>query len=53
MKTNFQVYGRFGRVISNHICDHEKELHHRAAEEARKACANYPGKCWVRQITIR
>ena len=53
MKTIFQVYGRFGRVISEHICDHEKELHHRAAEEARRACAKYPGECWVRQITRR
>ncbi len=51
MKTVFEVYGRFGRVISRHICDHEKELHHRAAEEARKACANYHGDSWVRQYT--
>ncbi len=40
MKTVFEVYGRFGRVISRHVCDHEKELHHRAAEEARKAPAD-------------
>lgn len=42
-KTNFQVYTYFGRVISNHACDHSKELHHRAAEEARKSCAAYAG----------
>jgi hypothetical protein len=48
-KTTFEVYTYFGRVISRHICDHTKELHHRAADEARKACAAYPGKAWVRQ----
>ena len=53
MKTVFEVYGRFGRVISRHVCDHEKELHHRAAEEARKACAAYPGDAWVRQYTLQ
>lgn len=51
MKTIFQVYGRFGRVISEHVCDHEKELHHRAAEEARLACANYSREAWVRMVT--
>ena len=50
MKTTFEVYTYFGRVVSRHVCDHEKELHHRAAEEARKACANYPGTAWVRMI---
>ena len=52
MKTTFEVYTHFGRVISRHVCDHEKELHHRAQEEARKACAAYRaagGKAWVRQ----
>lgn len=51
MKTVFEVYGRFGRVISEHVCDHEKELHHRAAEAARVACANHHGDAWVRQFT--
>jgi hypothetical protein len=48
-KTVFEVYTHFGRVISRHVCDHTKELHHRAAEEARKACAAYSGNAWVRQ----
>lgn len=46
--TTFEVYTYFGRVISRHTCDHGKETHHRAAEEARIACLNYPGKAWVR-----
>lgn len=49
MRTTFEVYTYFGRVISRHVCDHAKELHHRAAEEARLACAAYPGTAWVRQ----
>lgn len=48
--TTFEVYTYFGRVISRHVCDHTKELHHRAAEEARKACAAYPGNAWVRMV---
>lgn len=47
-KTTFEVYTYFGRVISRHVCDHSKELHHRASEEARLACARYPGEAWVR-----
>lgn len=47
-KTTFEVYTRFGRVVSRHAWDHTKELHHRAAEEARLACAAYPGDAWVR-----
>lgn len=49
-KTTFEVYTYFGRVISRHVCDHTKELHHRASEEARLACARYPGNAWVRVI---
>lgn len=49
-KTTFQVYTYFGRVISNHVCDHDKETHHRALEEARKAAHNYEGQTWVRQL---
>lgn len=49
-RTTFQVYTYFGRVLSNHVCDHDKELHHRAAESARLACAAHGGKAWVRQI---
>jgi hypothetical protein len=49
-KTVFEVYTRFGRVISRHTCDHTRELHHRAQEEARLACAAYPGDAWVRQV---
>jgi ribosomal protein L16/L10AE len=51
-RTVFEVYGPFGRVISRHVCGHDKELHHRALEEARKAVErihNYGGKAWVRQ----
>lgn len=47
-KTVFEVYTYFGRVISRHVCDHAKETHHRAAEEARSACHNYQGTAWVR-----
>ena len=47
-KTTFEVYTRFGRIISRHICDHTKETHHRAMEEARLACERYPGTAWVR-----
>ncbi len=50
-KTVFEVYTHFGRVISRHVCDHSKELHHRAKEEARMACAAYPGVAWVRTVT--
>lgn len=53
MKTVFEVYGRFGHVISWHVCDHEKESNHRALEEARKACAAHHVDCWIRQYTIR
>lgn len=49
MKTVFEVYTHFGRVISRHTCNHDKETHHRAAEEARIAARDYPGKAWVRQ----
>lgn len=49
-RTTFEVYTYFGRVISRHTCDHSVELHHRAAEEARVACASYPGKAWVRIV---
>jgi hypothetical protein len=49
-KTVFEVYTRFGRVISRHVCDHTIELHHRAAEEARMSCARYPGDAWVRMV---
>lgn len=48
IRTTFEVYTYFGRIVSRHVCDHTKELHHRAAEEARKACAAYPGEAWVR-----
>lgn len=50
-KTIFEVYTHFGRVISHHVCDHTKELHHRASEEARLACARYPGDAWVRMVS--
>ena len=50
-KTVFEVYTRFGRVISRHVCDHTTELHHRAAEEARMSCARYPGDAWVRMVS--
>lgn len=49
MKTVFEVYTHFGRVVSRHVCNHTKETHHRAAEEARKSLLSYPGKAWVRQ----
>jgi hypothetical protein len=50
-KTIFEVYTYFGRVISRHVCDHAKELHHRAKEEARLSCARYPGTAWVRTVS--
>jgi len=43
----FEVYTYFGRVVSRHPIKPD-ELHHRAAEEARLACANHPAKAWVR-----
>ena len=43
----FEVYTHFGRVVSRHPIKPD-ELHFRAAEEARLACANYHGKAWVR-----
>lgn len=46
--TTFEVYTYFGRVVSRHTCDHTKETHHRAAEEARLAAASYPAEAWVR-----
>lgn len=46
----FEVYTHFGRIISRHVCDSTKETHHRASEEARKACYDYPGKAWVRIV---
>lgn len=52
--TTFQVYGRFGHIISTHVCDHSQETHHRAADEARMACHEYEtttGKdAWVRRL---
>ena len=47
-KNVFEVYTYFGRILSRHVWDPTKELHHRAAEDARKACAAYPGDAWVR-----
>ena len=47
-KTTFEVYTYFGRVISRHTCDHDKETHHRAAEAARKSCFAHPANAWVR-----
>ena len=49
-KTTFEVYTYFGRVVSRHTCDHDKETHHRAAEAARVSCAEFPGKAWVRTV---
>tara|TARA_R100001480_G_scaffold48859_1_gene62135 strand:- start:9 stop:170 length:162 start_codon:yes stop_codon:yes gene_type:complete len=50
-KTTFEVYTYFGRVVARFTCNHDKETHHRAAEEeARKACFNYPGQAWVRIV---
>ena len=43
----FEVYTYFGRVVSRHPIKPD-ELHHRAAEEARLACANHPTQAWVR-----
>ncbi len=43
----FEVYTHFGRVLSRHEVG-PNELHHRAAEEARIACANHPAEAWVR-----
>jgi hypothetical protein len=43
----FEVYTHFGRVLSRHEVGPD-ELHHRAAEEARIACANHPAEAWVR-----
>ena len=48
MASTFEVYTYFGRVISSHTWDCTQELHHRAAEDARLACAAYTGQAWVR-----
>lgn len=48
-RTTFEVYTHFGRVLSSHPYNPTRETHHRAAEAARKACYDFPGKAWVRQ----
>lgn len=50
MQPSFEVYTYFGRTVSRHTWNPNKELHHKAAEEARLACAAYPGNAWVRYI---
>ena len=50
MQPAFEVYTYFGRIVSRHEWDPSEELHHRAAEEARLACATYSGNAWVRYI---
>jgi hypothetical protein len=50
MMPRFEVYTYFGRVVSRHHWNPDKELHHRASEDARIACAKYPGTAWVRYI---
>ena len=48
--TTFEVYTYFGRIISRHTCDHTKETHHRAAEEARLAAARHHNPAWIRIV---